>query len=391
MTTPAGERSHALRFIICLGIVSLFADMTYEGARSIVGPFLQDLGATAAQVGLIAGFGEMLAASLRFFSGRMVDRTRAYWTVTILGYFVNVIAVPAMAFAGNWKVAALLIILERTGKGVRGPARDVLLSEATAHVGHGWGFGLHTAMDQTGAVLGPLLMVATVARTQHFAPAFLRLAAPAVCAVIALVVARALYPQAGAATPPRAVHQELPRVFWAYTAAAGLLACGYIDFALMAYHLQKTALAAPATIPLLYAGAMALNGIAALVLGKLFDRFGVAVLSGAILVSLLALPLAFLAGASGVVAGVVCWGIGLGAQDACLRPGIAQVVSMNKRGTAFGAFNGVFGIAWFAGSSAMGLLYQHSVVALVAFGMAAQFAAAVLFFALRRPLRAARS
>ena len=382
MTSPRDRDAarKALGFVVLIGIVSLFADMTYEGARSIIGPFLKDLGATAAQVGLIAGFGEMIAASLRFFSGRLVDRTRAYWTVTILGYFVNLVAVPAMAFAGNWKVAALLVILERTGKSIRGPARDVLLSEATGKVGHGWGFGIHTAMDQTGAVLGPLLMVAAVARTEHFAPAFLRLAIPAAAALVALVTARALYPTAGTAAPPPAPEQKLPRVFWVYVAAAGLLACGYIDFALLAYHYQGASLFRPATIPLLYATAMGIDGLAALVLGKLFDRFGVIVLSGAIVVSLFALPLGFLAGPSGAVAAVVCWAIGMGAQDATLRPGIAQIVSMNKRGTAFGMFNAVYGICWFIGSAAMGLLYERSLAAVVIFGVTAQFAAAAMFF-----------
>ncbi len=379
-----------MRFILCLGVVSLFADMTYEGARSIVGPFLKDLGATAAQVGLIAGFGEMLAASLRFFSGRLVDRTRAYWTVTILGYAVNLVAVPAMAFAGNWKVAALLIILERTGKSIRGPARDVLLSEATGAVGHGWGFGVHTAMDQTGAVLGPLLMVFAVARTGHFAPAFLRLALPAAAALGSLAIARAIYPAAGSAAPEPAARQPLPRVFWLYTAAAGLLACGYVDFALLAYHYQTAALVAPAAIPLLYATAMGIDGVSALLLGKLFDRYGVAVLAASILVSMCALPLGFLAGPGGAVAAVLCWAVGMGAQDATLRPAIAQVVSMSKRGTAFGAFNGVYGIAWFLGSAAMGLLYHHSLAALVLLGVAAQAASAVIFFLLQRPLAEGR-
>jgi len=145
------DRTNAFRFIIAFGIVSLLADMTYEGARGIIGPYFQSLGATAAQVGFIAGFGEMIAASLRLFSGRLVDRTRAYWTIVILGYFLNLAVVPFLALAGNWQAAALLIIAERTGKGLRGPAVDVLLSEATEVVGHGWGFGLHAAMDQAGA------------------------------------------------------------------------------------------------------------------------------------------------------------------------------------------------------------------------------------------------
>src|SRR5277367_3554929 len=202
----------------------MFADMTYEGAHSVIGPLLSDLGSSATQVGLIAGIGEMFAASLRFFSGRLADRTRAYWTIAIFGYLINLVVVPAMAFAGNWQMAALLVVAERTGKSLRGPARDVLLSEATGKIGHGWGFGVHAAMDQTGAVLGPLLMVVAVARTQHFGPAFLRLAVPAACALIALLIARAIYPNAGAAAPRQTKQQTLPRVFWMYVAAAGMLA-----------------------------------------------------------------------------------------------------------------------------------------------------------------------
>ena len=383
------ERATALRFIVCLGVVSLFADMTYEGAYSIIGPYLKDLGASAAQVGLIAGFGEMIAASLRYFSGRFVDRTRAYWGMAILGYFMNVVVVPAMAFAGNWQMAALLIVVERTGKSLRGPARDVLLSEATSKIGHGWGFGVHAAMDQTGAVLGPLLMADAVMRANHFGPAFLRLAFPAAGALIALLVARMLYPQAGKATPRQVQTATLPKVFWPYVIAAGVLALGFVDFPVLSYHFQNTALAKPAVIPLLFAGAMGVNGLAALILGKMFDRFGIQVLSFGILVSLVGLPLGFLGGPKAAVASVACWAIGMGAQDACLRSGIAQVVSMNKRGTAFGAFNGVYGIMWFLGSATMGLLYDRSLMALVAFGVIAQLAAAILFFRMRTPLAAA--
>jgi MFS family permease len=372
-----------------LGVVSLFADMTYEGARSIIGPFLKELGASAAAVGLIAGAGEMLAAGLRFFSGRLADRTKAYWTITTLGYGLNLVVVPALALTGNWMTAALLIAAERTGKALRGPARDVLLSEATEVIGHGWGFGIHAAMDQAGAVIGPLLVAAVVAQTHKFGPAFLRLGIPAGLALVALVAAyRARHIRA---TPPPAPSREpLPRVFWTYIAAAGLLACGFIDFPLLAYHFQNTGVVAPAMIPLLYAGAMAVDGLMALLLGPLFDRFGIPILVGGVLVSLLALPLAFFGGAPGAIAAVACWATGLGVQDATLRSGIAQVVSMNKRGGAFGAFNGVYGVMWFAGSATMGLLYDKSPGALVAFGVAAQFVAAIMFLALRRPLAAAR-
>ena len=378
-----------MRFIVYMGVVSLFADMTYEGARSIVGPFLQNLGATATQVGVVVGFGEMIAASLRFFSGRLVDRTRAYWFVAFSGYFLNFVAVPMLAFAGNWQMAALLVIAERTGKGLRGPAVDVLLSGATAKVGHGWGFGLHTALDQTGAVLGPLLVVAMVARSHGFGPAFLPLAVPAAASLIALFAARAIHLEA----EPRRQHQQqpssLPRVFWLYVVAAGLLALGFFDFALLAYHFQKTALVRPAMIPLLYAVAMGVNGLAALIFGKLFDRYGTIVLVLGIAVSALALPLGFLGGFGAAVAGVACWAAGMGVQDATLRAGIAHIISIQARGTAFGFFNGVFGVSWFLGSALMGVLYDHSVAALVVFGAVAQAASAIFFLVLGRPLKAA--
>jgi MFS-type transporter involved in bile tolerance (Atg22 family) len=381
----AERRASALKFIVCLGVVSLFADMTYEGAHSIIGPYLKDLGASAFQVAIIAGVGEMLAASLRFFSGKFADRTRAYWTITFIGYAMNVVAVPALAYAANWQTAAILIIAERTGKALRGPARDVLLSGATQDVGHGWGFGLHSIMDQTGAVIGPLLMVAAVAKSHRFGPGFLWLAFPAVGTLIALTLARVVNPDR--TRPVRTMStQALPKVFWIYVAAAGLLAFGFVDFPLLAYRFQSANLSTEVAIPLLYAGAMAANGLTALLFGRLFDRFGLNALVIGIFISMLALPFGFLGGAAGMVICVGCWATGLGAQDACLRSGIATVVSMNKRGSAFGAFNGVYGVMWFLGSAVMGLLYSRSMLALVLFGVAAQLGAAAIFFQLRKKL-----
>ena len=379
------ERKVAFRFIVCLGFVSLFADMTYEGAHSVIGPLLKDLGATATQVGIIAGLGEMIAASLRFFSGKLADRTRAYWTITTLGYFLNLVVVPGLAFAGSWQAAALLVVAERTGKSLRGPARDVLLSEATEVVGHGSGFGIHAAMDQTGAVLGPLLVAGSVARTHHFGPAFLWLALPAAGAFVSLIFARAVSPHKGAPPTP-SKQQELPSVFWIYVAAAGLLALGFVDFPLLAYHFQKTSFSKPEVIPLLYAAAMGVVGLTALIFGRLFDRYGIQVIAAGIVISLLTLPLGFLGGTVGGYLSVVCWATGLGAQDATLRSGIAQVVSMNKRGSAFGAFNAVYGVLWFLGSVAMGVLYDRSLMALVVFGIVVQLISAGIFVWIKRPL-----
>src|SRR5262245_61795264 len=232
MATSTIDRKAAYRFIVCLGIVSLFADMTYEGAYSGVGPFLNDLGVSAALVGFISGFGEMLGASLRYFSGKFADRTRAYWPIVIIGYAMNLIAIPGLAFVHSWQMAALLIIAERTGKAIRGPARDVLLSEATGVVGHGKGFGIHAAMDQTGAIIGPLYVFYAVARNHAFGPAFLMLGIPAILALASLLLARHYRPNKG--TPPKPKTDEpLNRVFWVYVAGSGLLAMGFFDFPLL--------------------------------------------------------------------------------------------------------------------------------------------------------------
>jgi len=240
-------------------------------------------------------------------------------------------------------------------------------------------------MDQTGACAGPLLMALIVARTGHFKPAFAWLAIPAVLALLSILVARAVR-HVDAKPPAPKPPQPLPKVFWTYIAAAGLLACGFIDFPVLGAHFEKNRIFAPAVIPLLYSDAMAVNGLTALVFGRLFDRYGIVVLSWGILLSLLALPLGFLGGATGAILAVACWASGLGVQDATLRSGIAQVVSMNKRGSAFGTFNGVYGVAWFLGSAIMGLLYAHSLLALVAFGVIAQLVAAGMFLSVRRPL-----
>ncbi|HEV2714185.1 MAG TPA: MFS transporter, partial [Terriglobales bacterium] len=300
------DRTEAFRFIIAIGFVSLFADMTYEGARSVVGPFLKELGATATEVGIISGFGEMIAASLRLFSGRMADRTRAYWLLAGVGYFLNLVAVPLLALAGNWQMAALLIIAERTGKGLRGPSVDVLLSESTQVVGHGWGFGLHSAMDQAGAVLGPILVTIAVAREHQFNSAFLWLAIPAVAALISLVLARGARSRKPA-PPPAPKQEKLPQVFWFYVAAAGFLALGFIDFPLLSFHFQKNSITNAEVIPLLYAAAMGLSGLTALLFGKLFDHFGIQVIVFAIVISLLALPFGFLGGNIGAYISVGCW------------------------------------------------------------------------------------
>ena len=179
----------ALRFVVLVGVVNLFADMTYEGARSVTGPFLHSLGATALVVGLVAGFGELIGYALRLVSGYVADRTARYWAVTLAGHAINMLAVPLLALAHRWEMAAALMIAERVGKAIRTPARDAMLSHATKEAGHGWGFGLHEAMDQAGAMIGPLVVAAALAAGWGYRTGFGLLLVPALLALGVLIAA----------------------------------------------------------------------------------------------------------------------------------------------------------------------------------------------------------
>jgi MFS family permease len=355
-------RRHSIRLIVLLGIVSLLADVTYEGARSLSGPFLATLGAGAVTVGFAAGAGEFLGHILRLGSGWLADRTRRYWLFTLAGYSVNLAAVPLLALAANWQTAVVLLLTERTGKAIRTPSRDVMLSHAAHNVGRGWGFGLHEAMDQIGAVAGPLLVAWVLVSSGDYRPAFAVLALPAVLALAALLIARSQYPAPRDLEPaPRHPAQgALPRAFWLYVAAAGLLAAGTADFALVAFHGKKLALVADHWIPLLYAAAMGVDALSALVLGRLFDRHGVAVLGAGALLGALAAPLAFSGGIQGFVAGILVWGAATGALDSTVKAAVAEMVPADMRGVGFGIFHAGFGVCWFLGSLLTGWLYDSS-------------------------------
>jgi len=382
-----------MKFVILLGFVSLFADMTYEGARSITGPYLALLGASAAAVGFVAGLGELLGYALRILSGYLSDRTGRYWFFTLIGYFVNLLVVPLLALAGNWQLAAVLIVSERIGKAIRSPSRDAMLSHATSAMGRGWGFGIHEAMDQIGAMAGPLVVavVLFMQGQQGYGASFAILAIPAVLALATLLTARFLYPNPQDLEVKRITleRQGLTRIYWLYVAAVALIAAGYADFPLIAYHLQKTSVAPAAWIPIFYAVAMGVDAIAALVFGRLFDKYGIPILIAGALISALFAPLAFSLSFGLAMAGMVLWGIGMGAQESVLRAAIAELVPANRRGSAYGIFNTSYGVAWFLGSALMGVLYDHSLVYLVVFSILMQLASVPFLFLVRRELKVA--
>jgi predicted MFS family arabinose efflux permease len=373
------DRKSALAFIVAFGVVSLFADMAYEGMRGITGPYLALLGASGTAVGIIAGTGELFGYLLRLASGRLAEKTHAYWPITLAGYVLQMAAVPAMALSGSWWAAAGFIILERTGKALRNPAANTMMSRAGEQIGQGWAFGLHEALDQTGALIGPLITALVLARHGQYTDAFLWLGAPALITVLIVVGVSLRYPFAGRAAPRPTAQESAtqPRAFWLYAASAGLVAFGFADWPLIAYHFAQVKTVTPALVPVLYAGAMGATGIGALAFGRLFDRIGFVVLLPAILIAAAAAPLVFLGSTWFAIAGAICWGVALGVETSALNAGVARLVSDRGRANAFGIFSAVFGIAWFAGSAALGGLYDVSLTALVGVSVTAELAALI--------------
>jgi MFS family permease len=386
-------KSRSMQFVLLMGVVSLLADMTYEGGRSLAGPYLALLGASGTVVGVVAGFGEFVGYMLRLVFGYISDKTRQYWVIAFSGYVINLFAIPSLALTGRWQWAAALLVMERVGKGIRNPARDTMLSHATHTLGRGWGFGIHEAMDQTGAMLGPLVMAAMLYLNKEYHACFAALAIPALLALAALTACWAMFrhPEDLEAHSPHLESKGLPRAFWIYLIAIGLVAAGYADFPLIAYHFGKAGHLSPAWVPTLYALAMGIEAVGALGFGRLFDRWGVWTLVAATAVSAFFAPLVFRGGFGWAGGGMLLWGIGMGAQGSVMKAVVAELVSKERRGSAYGIYNAGYGLCWFAGSALMGWLYDRSIAGLIAFSMIAQIAALPIFLTLRGAAKPTRT
>jgi predicted MFS family arabinose efflux permease len=386
METADGRRTRALRFVVLVGVMSFFADFTYEGSRGILGPYLALLGASGTIVGIVTGFGELCGYGLRLVSGRLADRTKAFWPITIAGYIVQMAAVPALALAHSWTAAAILLVLERVGKATRNPPRDVMISHAGAQLGGlGWAFGLHEALDQSGALFGPLLVAIVLARHHDYRVAFAVLLIPALIMLTLLAVGRLIYPHPEEMEPRVSVagmKRPLPRRFWIYLSGAALVAAGFADYPLLAFHFQKTGSVPGAWVPVAYAIAMGVSGGGSLAFGKLFDQKGLRILIPLTLLSALYAPLVFFSGFRAAIAGVAIWGLGMGVHESIMPAAVAPMVLQEHRASAYGLFTGVYGLAWFLGSVAIGIVYDHSVTATAALCLGLVLASVPFFFVL---------
>ncbi len=289
-------------------------------------------------------------------------------------------AVPALALAGNWWAAAIFIILERTGKALRSPAANTMMSRAGEHIGQGWAFGLHEAMDQTGALAGPLIAALVLARHHDYRAAFLWLGVPAVLTIVSVAGVCARFPYAGRVSRAKASggdEKGLSRAFWLYAASAALVAFGFADYPLIAYRYAQSHIVSQAAVPVFYAAAMGASGASSLLFGRWFDRRGLSVLIPGLLLGVIVAPLVFIGGFALALVGTLAWGLSLGVHDAIMNAAVARMVPEHARARAYGIFTAIYGIAWFAGSVALGVLYDISIPALVVTATAAELLAFV--------------
>jgi len=391
------------RFVVAMGFVSMLADVAYEGSRAITGPFLASLGVSAVAVGAITGVGEAIGFAGRLGSGPLADKTRAYWPLLIVGYAMTVVAVPFLGITKVVWIVATLIFIERAGKAVRRPAKDVILSHATSAIGRGRGFAVHEALDQFGAVLGPLAVAGVFHLTHNYAPTFAMLAIPGFVVMVLLLRLRGRVrdpstyeedPSAGPAgsrstSGAASARPPLGRPFWWYLSFATVTTIGYSTFGVVGFHLVRSGLASPAEVAVIYAAAMVVDALAALAVGALFDRVGKRVLLAIPLLAAAIPPLAFSRNLAPAITGVLIWGAVMGIQESVLRAAVADLIPSARRGTAYGIFAAAIGAAALVGGVLTGALYETSLPLLVAVVAGIQAGALVLYLVWSRGGRAA--
>ena len=401
------KMSQAMAFIVLFGIVSLFSDMTHEGASSIRGAYLSLLGASAATIGFVSGLGELIGYSMRYVFGKLTDRSKKYWGMTIAGYVLDIAAVPLLALVGEhgWVAACALLVVHRMGKAIKKPAKDTIMSFAASQEGVGKSFGIQEVLDQIGAFLGPVLLYLVMlfktdgTTFEVYAACFAVLAIPGAITLVLLIITRCKFPNPEhfEPEPKEFVPFKMKKEFILYIAGISLFAFGFIDYSIIIMHVSRTyshlasglsettSLVSTGTLPLLYAGAMLVDAVAALFFGLMYDNKGVKALVWSTVISA---PFAVFVFASDSVPmlllGIALWGVGMGAQESILKAAVTSMVPKASRATGYGIFECSFGAFWFLGSWLLGVLYDVSIPAMIAVSVAAQLAAIPLYIASAR-------
>jgi len=352
--------SRALVVFYVLGFVSLFADMVYEGGRSVSGAYLEHLGAPPTGAAAV-GAGEFVGYVLRFLAGyfaTIYQSPRLLWGLVIAGYALTATSIPLLSCAPAWEAVVSLYVLDRVGKGLRAPSRETIVAEVSRGIGLGKGFGIHELLDQVGAFAGPLL-VATLIALQGYKSAFAYLAIPGAISVALVSLAFKLY------SPLRGISRVagygagfkgLGSKFWLYVSASSALALGFVHWAIVGYYLKSQGLLSDYEIGAAFSVAMLVDALVAIPMGHVFDKVGLRVLlvqpflSVALVSALLFAPRAL----TWLIA--VCYGVVMCSEESIMKASIACLVEPPKRPLAYGVFGLFFGLAWAIG----GFIYSHA-------------------------------
>ena len=371
--------SKATFLIILLGMVSLFADFTYEGGRSIIPQFFTSvLGGSVFMLGAAIGVGEFLGYSFRLVSGKLADRTRSYWPMVFIGYVVNLAALPLLAFSGNYLTAIVLIFAERLGKATRSPPKDYLVSTIADKGKVGRAFAINAALDQTGAVVGPLAVALILLFRSSYRLAFMFLALPAAIAVIFLFIAYRYFKafKTVGRRENRAGSMTFGR-FLVYSAAVAISAAGLYQVYFILYGAQGVI--STYLIPIIFLVAMAGEGFFGFVFGMLYDRVGRKLVYAGLLTTLV-VPFVLL-GRNPVFLflGALAFGAVVGIQDTVMRSVVGSMIGKAKRGFAYGIFNTMYGMGLMAAGIVIGYIY-HSMDMVIAYVVIAQIVASVALY-----------
>ncbi|KFF60511.1 hypothetical protein JF66_03930 [Cryobacterium sp. MLB-32] len=388
----------AWRVVMGFGVVSLVVDLSSNGAQSIFGPLLGQLGASAFVVGVIVGLGEGIALAFRLVSGPISDRTGRYWGFTLAGYLLTAVCVPLLAVtplvgSAGLVLASALILLERTGKAVRSPAKTVLLANAAGAVGRGRGFAVHKSLDQVGSLLGPLIVAGVIAATGLLSPAFALMVVPGALAMGLLLWIRARVPdmsiyeraddRAAEPEPVPGTVRRLPTTFYLLATSVSLSTAGLVSFGVISFHLIDAGLLNVAAVPLVYAAAMGAAALAALISGYAYDKWGARVLFALPALICCVPGLALSVQLSAVVVGTVIAGMASGIQESTVKALVADLIPSVRRGTAYGIFAAFEGGAALCGGILAGALYNRVGLLMAVVAVLQVLAATMLFITIR--------
>ncbi len=363
--------------IVMIGVLGLFGDFTYEGARSIIPQYFATLGGSALLLGVVLGVSEFAGYAVRLVSGKLADKTRHYWGLFFVGYAINLFAVPLLALAGNYLIAAILIFLERFGRGIRIPPRDYIVSNAASEGKVGRAFAIEEGLDQAGAIIGPLSMAIVLFYRETYQFAFSLLIIPAIIGIIVLIIAHWYYGKKRLASEKNVPLGPMSsRKFMLYSVAIAISAAGLYQAAFVLYGANSSGVTTYA-IPLIFLVAMASEGFFGVVFGVLYDKIGRNLVYAGLALSIF-IPVFLLGGGLAFLSiAALFYGAVTGIQDTTMRAVVGSMITPEKRGSAFGIFNTFYGFGLLVSGVVVGYLF-YSLNAIILYVFIMQIIASVM-------------